>query len=86
MRIKAEGDYDAIKALVNQYGVHDRTVRREIAAAVAQQIVLELRDVEARGRFDPRDAHDTQVPERVEEHHDRGNAGYAHPRSPLQRL
>ncbi len=33
MRIKAEGDYDAIKALVNQYGVHfDLALRDQIIA------------------------------------------------------
>jgi dipeptidyl-peptidase III len=33
MRIKAEGDYDAIKALVNQYGVHfDPAVRDQVVA------------------------------------------------------
>jgi len=31
MRIKAEGDYDAIKALVNKYGVHfDPAIRDEV--------------------------------------------------------
>ena len=33
MRIKAEGDYDAIKALVDQYGVHfDPTLRDQVVA------------------------------------------------------
>jgi dipeptidyl-peptidase-3 len=33
MRIKAEGDYEAIKALVNQYGVHfDPTLRDQVVA------------------------------------------------------
>lgn len=33
MRIKAEGDYDAIKALVNQYGVHfDPALRDQVVA------------------------------------------------------
>jgi len=33
MRIKAEGDYDAIKALVNKYGVHfDPAIRDEVVA------------------------------------------------------
>jgi len=33
MRIKAEGDYDAIKALVDKYGVHfDPTLRDQILA------------------------------------------------------
>jgi dipeptidyl-peptidase-3 len=33
MRIKAEGDYDAIKALVDEYGVHfDPTLRDEVIA------------------------------------------------------
>jgi dipeptidyl-peptidase-3 len=33
MRIKAEGDYDAIKALVDKYGVHfDAAVRDEVLA------------------------------------------------------
>ena len=33
MRIKAEGDYEAIKALVDKYGVHfDTAVRDEILA------------------------------------------------------
>jgi len=33
MRIKAEGDYDAIKALVDKYGVHfDPALRDEIAS------------------------------------------------------
>ena len=36
MRIKAEGDYDAIKALVNQYGVHfDPKLRDEVVARYA---------------------------------------------------
>ena len=36
MRIKAEGDYDSIKALVDQYGVHfDAAVRDEIVARFA---------------------------------------------------
>jgi dipeptidyl-peptidase-3 len=33
MRIKAEGDYDAIKALVDKYGVHfDPALRDEVVA------------------------------------------------------
>jgi dipeptidyl-peptidase-3 len=33
MRIKAEGDYEAIKALVNQYGVHfDPALRDQVVA------------------------------------------------------
>jgi dipeptidyl-peptidase III len=37
MRIKAEGDYDSIKALVDQYGVHfDPAVRDEIVARFAK--------------------------------------------------
>ncbi len=33
MRIKAEGDYDAIKALMNKYGVHfDPALRDEVVA------------------------------------------------------
>jgi len=33
MRIKAEGDYDAIKALVNRYGVHfDPALRDQVVA------------------------------------------------------
>ena len=37
MRIKAEGDYDAIKALVDQYGVHfDPALRDEVAGAIRE--------------------------------------------------
>jgi len=33
MRIKAEGDYDAIKALMDKYGVHfDPTLRDQVVA------------------------------------------------------
>ena len=37
MRIKAEGDYDAIKALVNKYGVHfDPAVRDQVVSRYAK--------------------------------------------------
>jgi dipeptidyl-peptidase III len=37
MRIKAEGDYDAIKALVEKYGVHfDPKVRDQVIARYAK--------------------------------------------------
>jgi len=40
MRIKAEGDYDAIKALVNQYGLHFEPALRD--QVIARYKKLEL--------------------------------------------
>jgi dipeptidyl-peptidase-3 len=40
MRIKAEGDYDAIKALVDKYGVHFDPALRDQVVARYQQLNL----------------------------------------------
>jgi dipeptidyl-peptidase-3 len=40
MRIKAEGDYDAIKKLIDQYGVHFNTVLRDEVVARYQKLNL----------------------------------------------
>jgi dipeptidyl-peptidase-3 len=40
MRIKAEGDYDAIKALIDKYGVHFDAVLRDQVVARYQKLDL----------------------------------------------
>jgi dipeptidyl-peptidase-3 len=40
MRIKAEGDYDAIKALIDKYGVHFDTALRDEMLARYQKLKL----------------------------------------------
>ena len=51
MRIKAEGDYDAIKALVDKYGVHfDPALRDQVLARYQK---LNLADVFCRSERSP---------------------------------
>jgi len=42
MRIKAEGDYDAIKALVDRYGVHFNPALRDQVVARYQKLELPI--------------------------------------------